>query len=143
MERGVEAGDLRQVRLGGQQSPDQREIVWLMQRCERNQCFKLVQHTDINPHRRGEALAAVDHAMPHRANSMPLQHVRNRLHQVRQCLVIVQRSALLPYASLHHVAGSVLDDETGRIGANIPDTSRQQSLQPRVMGVEHRELDAR
>ena len=44
VERGVEAGHLRQLRLALEQQPDRRQVVRLVQRRERNELRQVVQH---------------------------------------------------------------------------------------------------
>ncbi len=47
----IEAGDLRQSRKIGQQRPDRRQIVGLMQRCQRNVTFQTRHDRMVDQHR--------------------------------------------------------------------------------------------
>ena len=66
MERGVEAGDLRQPRPVDHDRPDGRQIMRLMQRRERDVALEAVQH--VLRHKNGliEFRAAMHDAMAHR-----------------------------------------------------------------------------
>ena len=64
VEGGIEAGHLRQVRVRRGQRADRSQIVRLVQRGERNQPLQIPHDGLVDQHRRGEAGAAMDDAMP-------------------------------------------------------------------------------
>ncbi len=61
VEGGVEAGDLRQLRMRLRQRADGGEVVRLVQRGERDQTVQLIQHGGGQQHRGGVADAAMNH----------------------------------------------------------------------------------
>ena len=63
MERGVEAGDLRQTRTQPGQRADRSEIVRLMQARERHQLVELRKYGVIHEYRCRELVGTVHHAM--------------------------------------------------------------------------------
>ena len=63
VESGVETRDLRQVRIEGHGHLDRREIVRLVQRCERHQSLELGQQFRSDPGGPGVAQPAMDHAV--------------------------------------------------------------------------------
>ena len=83
VERGIEAGDLRQLRRALEQAPDRREVVRLMQRRERNQLLERRHHVRIDAHRLREVEPAVHDAMSDAdqlvaARRSSLQQIRDR-----------------------------------------------------------------
>jgi len=67
MERGVEAGDLWQLRRPYEQVANRREIVRLMQRRERDECLEPGEHGLVDAHRQGVVETPVENSMPHAA----------------------------------------------------------------------------
>jgi len=64
VEGGVEARDLRQSGERLRERADRRQIVRLVQRCERHQALELGHHRRVDPHRRREASSTVHDAVP-------------------------------------------------------------------------------
>src|SRR5205085_9488895 len=54
---------LGQLRAALEQEPDGRQVVWLVQRRERNEFRKVLQHRVVDAHRRGVVLPAVNDAV--------------------------------------------------------------------------------
>src|SRR3954466_13460517 len=72
MKAGIEAGHLRHARQSLFDGFDGRQIVWLVQRRERNQFLQLSHNLWRDHHRLGELRAAMDHAMAHAEHSRAL-----------------------------------------------------------------------
>ena len=66
MKRGIEAGDLRQLRPALEQQADRREVVRLMQRRERHELFEHGDDIGVEPHRLRILHAAVHHPVADR-----------------------------------------------------------------------------
>ena len=66
MKRRVEAGDLRKLRLSLQQRADRAEIVRLMERRERRESLKPLEHNIVDESRLAEVRAAMHYTMTHR-----------------------------------------------------------------------------
>ena len=97
VERGVEAGHLRQLRRALQQQADRRQVVRLMQRRERNELLQRLQHAGIQ-----RAPAGVYSSPPcttrwptptRRSPAEVLPHVR---HQMVERAGVAQLGALAP-----------------------------------------------
>ena len=72
MKGGVEASDLRQLGRPRQQRADRRQIVRLMERRQRDQALKLVQHIDVDQDRPVIPRTAVHDPMPDRGRLVPV-----------------------------------------------------------------------
>ena len=111
MERGVEAGDLRQARECLGERPRAAHVEGLMRGFHRRQRFEVVQHVALDPHRRLEARTAEHHAVAGRHHL----HVGDVGFQpgddeVQRCLV-VDCLAVAPFMRVPWLAGRVLRDE--------------------------------
>ena len=95
MKRGIETGDLRQVRETGQDRPDRREIVRLVKRRQRNVAFQSRQHVLIDPHRPVVVRAAMHDAMSDRDRidlqlfPQPCARCRERRRNIRHGFALV------------------------------------------------------
>jgi hypothetical protein len=69
VESGIETSDLRQFGIVGHCQLDRREIVRLVQRCQRHQSLELSQQFRSDPGRPGVAQPAMDHAVAERRKS--------------------------------------------------------------------------
>ena len=69
MERGIEAGDLRQARERLGKGPGAAHVEGLMRRLHRRERVEVVEHVAVDAHRRLEARAAQHHAVAGRAPS--------------------------------------------------------------------------
>ena len=115
VERGVEAGDLRQLRRALQQRADRREVVRLVQRRERHELLELRHDRGVDADRRGVVGAAVDDAMADRGE--PVVRAVRRLQpveDVRERAVVAELRARLPALLAGGLAGGVLRDEARR-----------------------------
>ena len=68
MERGIEAGVLRQSGRCRRHRTDRRQRVRLMQRRQRHELFQLLEHRGVDAHRGCEIHAAMHHAMADRGD---------------------------------------------------------------------------
>ena len=82
MERGIEAGDLRDVGRRRGDERDGREIVRLVQRRQRHQRLERGHDARIDPDRRGEFGAAVDDAMAEREHGTAGQELAPELQDL-------------------------------------------------------------
>ena len=142
MERGIEAGHLRQVGPAPEEHPDRREIVRLMQRRERHELLELRHDRGVHPHRRRVLGAAVDDPMADRRETVSgavrrLQPVED----VRERAIVSHLRARFPALLACRFPGGVLRDETGR-GVDALDLPAGDQRKFRAALGKQRELDA-
>jgi hypothetical protein len=148
MKRGIEAGDLRNVRLEFGNCADRFEIVRLMQRRQRNESIKLAQHVGRDTDRLRISHSAVHHAMAD-CGDIHVSGVRgNPLEQGRQSPMVRCRPIQRPVGQglspgvAHEQMQRVTDAldfaaASGRVLTRCRSYPIERKLDARRSGIEH------
>ncbi len=142
VERGIEARDLRQVRRAGEQRPDRREVVRLVQRRERDVLLECGEHRRVDAGGLGVLETPVHDAMADGYQSVVGEPLAQERHEVVERAVVAELRAFAPSAFGEQLAVRVLRDEPrGRVETfGLP--ARDES-EVAVSCGEQRELEAR
>jgi hypothetical protein len=123
VERGIKAGDLRQVRPGRGDHLDGCQIVRLMQRRQRLQTLEPRENVRLHPHRRTELGAPVHDPVPDRLHPLAVQQLHAGFQNgMRRGLVA---KALGRPASLQHRFAGMVFDGQARLQADPLDLAAE------------------
>ena len=129
VERGIEAGHLRQVGLDRGDRADAGEIVRLMQRRQRAERLELGEHRRIDAHRRGEVDAAMHHAVTDAEQRRPVAEMLAQPAADHAKERGVARAAIVgPAAIDQHLTVGILGGEVRR-GADALDLALGRQLE--------------
>ena len=142
VERGVEAGHLRQLRQPLEQHPDRRQVVRLVQRRERDVLFERREHRRIDAHRLGVLEAAVHDPMTDADEPVLGEPLTQERDEVIERAVMTERDALAPRLLVDGRAAAVLGNEARRRVQPLGLPARDEREALRAVG-EQRELEAR
>src|SRR5690242_17900179 len=139
MKGGIEAGNLRHARCGGEDRANGGEVVRLMQRRQWAQRLQCAQHVAIQLYRRIEAHATMHHAVSDADDRCTIGQACNRGKNLARCRVVIEL-LVRPGALLYTRAPCILDTEM-RLDADPFDLPTEQQRLVRT-GLVQRELDA-
>ncbi len=125
VERGVEAGDLRQPGPQRGQGAHRRQVVRQVQRRERNQAGQPIEHGVVQRHRSAEVDAAVHDAVTDRAHAVAVQVALGEIDQVCHPGLVVERRR--PGMFTDCVTGGVAGDEARGAPIQPIDLAREES----------------
>ncbi len=115
VERGVEAGDLRQPGRAREHGADRREVVRLVQRRQRDEAVEAREDGFVDAHRPVVLDAAVDDAVADREQPVLRELAVQEVEQVRDRAVVAQRLVRVPVAPGEQRAGGVAGAELRRV----------------------------
>ena len=142
VECGVEASDLRQLRRASQQGADRRQVVRLMQRCERNVLLQRRQHRRVDANRFAVLEAAVNDAMSDSREAMLAELRAQEGDQMIERAIMPKLDAIAPGLLAQDLPVPILGDETRR-GMEAFGLSAHSQLERGATLGEERELEAR
>ena len=140
MERGVEAGDLRDVGRRRGNELDGREIVRLVQRRQRHQLFERGHDARIDADRRREFSAAVDDAMAEREHGTAGQELAPEIQDLGGGALVIELAlgpAALGDGRARGIGGRKVCGESDVLDLSV---KQQRAVAARLV---ERELDAR
>ena len=141
VECGVEASDLRQLRRASQQGADRRQVVRLMQRCERNVLVQRRQHRRVDANRSAVLEPAVNDAVSNSCQALLAELRAQEGDQMIERAIVPKLDAVAPGLLAQGLPVPILGDETRR-GMEAFDLSAHGQLERVATLGEERELQA-
>src|SRR5215471_10583682 len=142
VERGVEAGDLRDVRLQSRTSANGREIMRLVQRSERLQFAKPLHDAIVDTNRRFELGAAMDDAVADRLQ-LAMTLLRKPGEKLMQKILVSEPGAAFIEVAGHNYLAAGLARDQMRSNPDLLDFTAQDIPQPRGRRTPSGKLEAR
>lgn len=115
MERGVEAGDLRQPGQRRRDRPDAGEVVRLMERRQRAERVEPGEHRIVDPNRRAEIGAAVDHPVTDPEQAAVAEELAYPLAEDPEVALVTGLPIVGPALLGEHPARGIPGDEAGAV----------------------------
>ena len=139
VKRGVEAGNLRDGGRRLRNGPDRRQIMRLVQRRQRDQPGKRIDHRRVDPGWRGEAGSAMHHPMADAQNLPAADQPGDRLQDCPGGGFVVQ--PIIGPVPFHHRGARSVDDLQMGFQSDLLQLAMEQAG-GEIGGLIDRELDA-